>query len=580
MNYSRVEKYRNQKSKKLKKGLATALMGTVLVSPIALSSISASASSVPTGTQATQTEWTANSVETVRSEMQAQGLNLNDVNGDYVVRQGDTLSAISIAANESMAQIAQDNHITNLDMIYVGQILHLRHTGSATDSTMISNATHANVAGNGTKVALPSRTAEQVKANAMVNQGIMPNATASSIATPAGHATADKASDKAGNQAAKNDGSNAKADNKSNNKADNKTNGTHATANNSSQAANHGSHASSAPSASSVNSGKHDQAAASSSAQPATSNSQASSSKPASSTANKPADKPATSGSQASSSQTGSSSQSTPAQGSSSTTPSQNGSSTAPSQGSSSQTPSQGSSSTTPSQSGNTTTPSQGSSSTTPSQGSSSQTPDYNDGVVNADGTVNYQAAMNQQGPWDGQSSTPGSASNDFYDSAAEQSWEQNHPGVQMTNQGYSDGSNSRTPVYSGQDTHENAARLQMSQQQLDDTNAAMQKNVDASQTFGNGIQWVSSDYQGEVAGTQKITVDNPVNTPYENYTDHAGQIDANVVKQAYSGTSPYGVTATTPDGAHYVSSTITNAGQTGGADGLSANNVNLTFYK
>lgn len=564
MNYSRVEKYRNQKSKKLKKGLATALMGTVLVSPIALSSISASASSVPTGTQATQTEWTANSVETVRSEMQAQGLNLNDVNGDYVVRQGDTLSAISIAANESMAQIAQDNHITNLDMIYVGQILHLRHTGSATDSTMISNATHANVAGNGTKVALPSRTAEQVKANAMVNQGIMPNATASSIATPAGHATADKASDKAGNQAAQMPKLTTRA----------------TTANSSSQAANHGSHASSAPSASSVNSGKHDQAAASSSAQPATSNSQASSSKPASSTANKPADKPATSGSQASSSQTGSSSQSTPAQGSSSTTPSQNGSSTAPSQGSSSQTPSQGSSSTTPSQSGNTTTPSQGSSSTTPSQGSSSQTPDYNDGVVNADGTVNYQAAMNQQGPWDGQSSTPGSASNDFYDSAAEQSWEQNHPGVQMTNQGYSDGSNSRTPVYSGQDTHENAARPQMSQQQLDDTNAAMQKNVDASQTFGNGIQWVSSDYQGEVAGTQKITVDNPVNTPYENYTDHAGQIDANVVKQAYSGTSPYGVTATTPDGAHYVSSTITNAGQTGGADGLSANNVNLTFYK
>ena len=569
MNYSRVEKYRNQKSKKLKKGLATALMGTVLVSPIALSSISASASSVPTGTQATQTEWTANSVETVRSEMQAQGLNLNDVNGDYVVRQGDTLSAISIAANESMAQIAQDNHITNLDMIYVGQILHLRHTGSATDSTMISNATHANVAGNGTKVALPSRTAEQVKANAMVNQGIMPNATASSIATPAGHATADKASDKAGNQAAKNDGSSAKADNKSGNKADNKTNDTHATANGSSQAANHGSHASSATS-SSVNGGKHDQAAASSSAQPATSNSQASSSKPASSAANKPADKPATSGSQASSSQ------STPAQGSSSTTPSQNGSSTAPSQGSSSQTPSQGSSSTTPSQSGNTTTPSQGSSSTAPSQGSSSQTPDYNNGVVNADGTTNYQAAMNQQGPWDGQSTS----TDDFGRSQAEQTWKENHPGAQMTGQTYSDGSTSQTPVYSGQDDMENAARPQMSQQQLDDTNATMQKNVDASQTFGNGIQWVSSDYQGEVAGTQKITVDNPVNTPYENYTDHAGQIDANVVKQAYSGTSPSGVTATTPDGAHYVSSTITNAGQTGGADGLSANNVNLTFYK
>ena len=122
-----------------------------------------------------------------------------------------------------------------------------------------------------------------------------------------------------------------------------------------------------------------------------------------------------------------------------------------------------------------------------------------------------------------------------------------------------------------------------MSQSQLNDANTAMQKNINASQTFGNGIQWVSSDYKGEVTGTQPVTVDNPVNTPYESYTNHTGQIDANVVKQMYGsepGVNQGDGTYKAPDGSHYVSSNITNAGQTGGADGLSANKVTLTFYK
>ena len=198
---------------------------------------------------------------------------------------------------------------------------------------------------------------------------------------------------------------------------------------------------------------------------------------------------------------------------------------------------------------------------------------------LSENGTTNYQAAMNQQGPWDDQSTS----ADYFGRSQAEQTWLKDHPGAQMTGQTYADNSTSQTPVYSGQGDFENEARPQMSQQQLDETNQKFQQDTDASQTFGNGIQWVSSDYKGEVVGTQSATIDNPVNTPYENYTDHAAQIDSNSIKQMY-GAQP-GVLADdsqckAPDGAHYVSSTITNAGQTGGADGLSVNNVNLTFYK
>ena len=163
---------------------------------------------------------------------------------------------------------------------------------------------------------------------------------------------------------------------------------------------------------------------------------------------------------------------------------------------------------------------------------------------------------MNQKGPWDNQSSAPGTASNHFYDSDAEQTWEQDHPGVQMTGQVYSDGSQSRVPVYSGQNDLESGARPELSQSQLNDANNQMQKNVNASQTFGNGIQWVSSDYKGQVVGTRYVGADNPVNTPYQNYGNHTGEIIANNVQEAW-GTKQggMGVTGyqTTPDGAKYV---------------------------
>lgn len=128
-------------------------MGTVLVAPITLSSASVNADTVPAGTQPTQTEWVANSVSTVRAEMQAQGLNLSHVQGKYVVRKGDTLLAISQVANESMAEIAKVNHITNLNLIYVGQVLYLGSNGVVKAQSASANNEVANNAG--TQVLLP-----------------------------------------------------------------------------------------------------------------------------------------------------------------------------------------------------------------------------------------------------------------------------------------------------------------------------------------------------------------------------------------------------------------------------------------
>lgn len=228
------------------------------------------------------------------------------------------------------------------------------------------------------------------------------------------------------------------------------------------------------------------------------------------------------------------------------------------------------------------------SSSTQTPAASTSSSVDYNKGVVNSDGTVNYQAAINQKGPWDNQSSAPGTASNHFYDSAAEQTWAEDHPGARLEGQGYSDGKGSSVPVYAGQDTLETGARPELSQSQLNDANNQMQKNVNASQTFGNGIQWVSSDYKGQVVGTRYVGTDNPVNTPYQNYGNHTGEIIANNVKNDWSSntdTSLGGSHQTTPEGAHYVSSNMTNKpvsqqtpGQ--GSDGCNQTIATLTFYK
>lgn len=555
MTLSRMEKYHN-KNKKFKKSIATALMGTVLVAPIALSSASVNADTVPAGSQPAQTEWVANSVSTVRAEMQAQGLNLSHVQGKYIVRKGDTLLAISQAANESMAEIAKVNHITNLNLIYVGQVLYLgsngvvkaqsasannevaNNTGTSVAANVMSNggnttgssiATPANngiyrgFTGNGTVAAHPARTAEQARNAAKV--GLSTNASANShTAAKTDTSTKIDTSTKAPAKADTSSASSVKSSAKT---------GT-------SKVSSSASSVKSSVASSTASSAKHSSAVSSSTPTKASSATSSSASYVSSSTANKPA---------ASTSTSSASSSKAPV-----------ASSTASSQAQSSQT-------------------SKPAASTTSSSTASSQ--DYQKGVVNSDGTTNYQAAINQKGPWQGQSTT----TDKFGNSPAEQTWLKNHPNAQTTGQTYADNSVDQVPVYANakNDSYENTDRPQMSQSQLNDANTAMQKNINASQTFGNGIQWVSSDYKGEVTGTQPVTVDNPVNTPYESYTNHAGQIDANVVKQMYGsepGVNQGDGTYKAPDGSHYVSSNITNAGQTGGADGLSANKVTLTFYK
>ena len=538
------------KKKTFDKIASISALGAMLV-PTAMSAVNADTVTKTAKTSSSVVETSSiNSVAQVRDAMSKEGLNLSHVQGKYIVRKGDTLLAISQAANESMAEIAKVNHITNLNLIYVGQVLYLgsngvvkaqsasannevaNNAGTGVAANVMSNggnttgssiATPANngiyrgFTGNGTVAAHPSRTAEQARNAAKVGLSTSTSAkshTAAKTDTSTKIDTSTKAPAKADTSSASSVKSSAKT-------------GTSKVSSSASS--------SKAPVASSAaSSTKHSSAVSSSTPAKASS---ATSSSVASSTASKPA-------------------ASTSASNASSKAPV--ASSTASSQAQSSQKPA---------------------ASTTSSSTASSQ--DYQKGVVNSDGTTNYQAAINQKGPWQDQSTT----TDKFGNSPAEQTWLKNHPNAQTTGQTYADNSVDQVPVYANakNDSYENTDRPQMSQSQLNDANTAMQKNINASQTFGNGIQWVSSDYKGEVTGTQPVTVDNPVNTPYESYTNHAGQIDANVVKQMYGsepGVNQGDGTYKAPDGSHYVSSNITNAGQTGGADRLSANKVTLTFYK
>ena len=539
MTLSRMEKYHKNKNKKFKKSIATALMGTVLVAPIALSSASVNADTVPAGSQPTQTEWVANSVSTVRAEMQAQGLNLNDVNGKYVVRQGDTLSAISIAAHESMQQIANDNHISNLNMIYVGQVLYLHHTN---ESTMIANAHVEGTIGNGTVVAHAPRTSAQVQANALVNQGVMPNAGSSVVMNNNNARPASSVTSVAHHDATKANDHQAPA--KNDHIANSKASSTVAKNDSSKKVESHVA----------GNTDKHSASSTVSSNKSSATSSSKTSSAVSSSTINK--------GSQASSSVK------TPTAATSSSASSQ-----APAtNSSSSNTGNAGQASS--SSSASTTTPSQSSS-------SSQATPDYDKGVVNADGTVNYQAAINQKGPWDGKDATP---TDDWGNSQASQAWQAAHPGAQMTTSQFADGSMNKVPDYANNGGGQKVVdRPQMTQQQLQDANTQMQKNINAPETFGNGIQWVSSNYNGTVTGTQSMSETNPEQTPYESYSHEVGRVNANIVKQTY-GKEPMpathigGQTCTAPQGSHYVSSNITNDSPS--AAGVNSNTVTLTFYK
>ena len=553
MNLSRIEKNHKKQKGLIKKGIATALVGTVLVAPVALSSASVNADTVSAGSQPTQTEWVANSVSTVRAEMQAQGLNLSHVQGKYIVRKGDTLLAISQAANESMAEIAKVNHITNLNLIYVGQVLYLgsngvvkaqsasannevvnnidtsvatnvmSNDGNATDAsiaTPANNVIYRGFTGNGTVAAHPSRTAEQARNAAKVTLGhsgakATSAKTDTSTKTPAKTASAVKSSAKVDTSKTSSSASSVKS--------------------------------------SAASSAKHNSAVSSST--PAKSSSSTVASHVSSSAANKPASQaPASSASSSSkapvaSSQTQSSQASKPT--ASTTSSSASNTQNVPAE-----------------QLPNPVGPGSQSSSST------SSSVDYDKGVVNSDGTVNYQAAINQKGPWQGMDSTPNAQGQ----SPAEQEWLKDHPGARMAGSQFADGSENQVPVYAN-NPNDDIDRPALTQQQLQDANAQMQKDINAPETFGNGIQWVSSDYKGEVTGTQvQGWGTNPEQTPYEPYANTVGRVDANLVKQNY-GKQPVAPTNMSngdmkvPTGSHYVSSNIANSQGT-------TNSVTLTFYK
>lgn len=512
------------------------LMTAITAAPMMASTVTTvHAASINNNTVVKDT-FKANSVATVRKAMQAQGLNVNDVNGKYIVRAGDTLSVIAEAAHMTVAQIAKENNISNVDMIYIGQVLFLNagvdtnvnkgvannpvvsdniaNTTIGTGAAAIMNSANNtyNYVGNGNSVALPSKTTSQMQASALANSGVNINNHANNTAS------------------AVNNGTTNKAVNTNNDTVNNTPVANHTNSANGNHVTTGTSHATSAVNNNHVNSAASTTSAAASTA----SQSQATSN----------ANKPASTASQAS--QTAS---------------------VAPSAA-----------------------PSQATSAASQSSQASQSTTNYADGVVYPNGQINYQAAINQKGPW-----------NNMTGDQAFQTWEQDHmsngsvPYTAAT--GYADGSKSQIPMYgngkgsitspdinnknSVNNPMGNQYRPIFNQQQCDQINQQIQKDTPAS-TFGDGIQWVSSNYNGTVTGKIDNNIDTPVATPYQNTIDHAAQIDSNVLKQGYQSGS-----STAPAGSKYVSSTVTQgynalngSNAQSNVDGYNTNVVHLTFYK
>lgn len=119
------------------------LLGMAMASPLALiNSGNVHASSVKTNVE---TNWHANSLATVQQELRNQNINpdYKITNAKYIVQAGDTLSQIAAATHINMYHIAAVNHIQNLNLIYVGQVLILNQ----------GNEVAHGVAGNGSTTA-------------------------------------------------------------------------------------------------------------------------------------------------------------------------------------------------------------------------------------------------------------------------------------------------------------------------------------------------------------------------------------------------------------------------------------------
>ena len=113
-----------------KQVLAAGLLTAVLLTPVALQTVHA-ANYQSVEEQADLSNWVANTPAQISANMSRQKIDLNNLHGTrYVVQWGDTLSQISVVTGISVAKLAYDNNIANVDLIYVGQVLILNATGT------------------------------------------------------------------------------------------------------------------------------------------------------------------------------------------------------------------------------------------------------------------------------------------------------------------------------------------------------------------------------------------------------------------------------------------------------------------
>ena len=116
-----------------KKRLAALMMTAVLAGPAVMTpTVMANSVGGSVEEQADITNWVANTPQQISNNMAMQHINTNDLNGTkYIVQWGDTLSGISAATGISVAKLAYDNHIQNINLIYAGQVLILNRNGQA-----------------------------------------------------------------------------------------------------------------------------------------------------------------------------------------------------------------------------------------------------------------------------------------------------------------------------------------------------------------------------------------------------------------------------------------------------------------
>ena len=133
-----------------KQMLAATLMTTVLAIPVAAKPVMSMASDFYLNQNNAQsadiTNWVANTPTQISNNMSNQHIDVNNLHGTrYIIQWGDTLSGISAATGISVRKLAYDNHITNINLIYAGDVLILNRDGSVPSDF--------NYTGNGNNVA-------------------------------------------------------------------------------------------------------------------------------------------------------------------------------------------------------------------------------------------------------------------------------------------------------------------------------------------------------------------------------------------------------------------------------------------